>query len=294
MADQASTVSGVHVQAGQVDSNGSRLRDPPSPSGSDAERGHDHAGDRTSQIVNGIRFDAVGSDDLIAIVQSFVECGNSHIVHFLAVDPTVRASRDPAYRAELNGGDINIADGQPVAWSARLKGAFTKRIAGTDALELLCAAGVENGQAHYLYGSTQDVSERLEHHLRDRYAGIRIVGAEVPPMGMPAESAIAASAREIRNAGTDLLWIGIGTPNQHHVANRLRAHNAAPVILCVGAAFDFACGAKKRAPRWMQTLGVEWVHRLASEPRRLGRRYVLEGPRFVTAVLRECLGRRER
>ena len=167
MADQASTVSGVHVQAGQVDSNGSRLRDPPSPSGSDAERGHDHAGDRTSQIVNGIRFDAVGSDDLIAIVQSFVECGNSHIVHFLAVDPTVRASRDPAYRAELNGGDINIADGQPVAWSARLKGAFTKRIAGTDALELLCAAGVENGQAHYLYGSTQDVSERLEHHLRD-------------------------------------------------------------------------------------------------------------------------------
>lgn len=262
-----------------------------SPVALPVESSHTCLGGASVQTVNGIRFDLLSSDDLVRIAQSFVECGRSHVVHFLAVDPTVRAGRDAAYRRELNEGDLNIADGQPIAWAVRLNGQHTERIAGTEAVALLCNTGLQSLRTHYLYGSTPHVSQQLDSQLRARHPGIRIVGAESPPMGMPSERDLAVSAARIRSSGTDLLWIGIGTPNQHHVASRLRDLGAAPVILCVGAAFDFASGAKKRAPRWMQRLGLEWCHRLLSEPKRLGPRYLVESPRFLAAVAREHLGR---
>jgi len=244
----------------------------------------------STQTVNGIRFDLLGREDLVRITQSFVECGRSHIVHFLAVDPTVRAERDDDYRNVLNHGDLNIADGQPIAWAVRLNRQHTARIAGTDGFGLLCDAGVKQARTHYLYGGSQETSDRLRFQLRRRDRGIRVIGAEAPPFGMPTDAELVASAARVRASGADFLWIGIGTPNQHHVASRLRALGAAPVILCVGAAFDFMAGTKQRAPEWLQRLGLEWSHRLLSEPRRLGPRYLAGNPRFVAGVAREYLG----
>jgi N-acetylglucosaminyldiphosphoundecaprenol N-acetyl-beta-D-mannosaminyltransferase len=251
----------------------------------------ERSGVESTQVVNGIRFDLMGREDLVGIVKSFIASGGSHVVHFLAVDPTVRAARDEAYREVLNAGDVNIADGQPVAWAVRLRGRRTERIAGTDGVALLCEAGLKDARTHYLYGGSQQVNERLNFQLRRRYQGIRIVGAEAPRMGMPAEQELRDSVERIRASGAHMLWIGIGTPNQHHVANRLRELGAAPVILCVGAAFDFVSGTKERAPEWAQKLGLEWCHRLVKEPRRLGPRYLAGNPRFVVGVAREHLGR---
>jgi N-acetylglucosaminyldiphosphoundecaprenol N-acetyl-beta-D-mannosaminyltransferase len=244
--------------------------------------------------VNGIRFDLLDRRDLSRVVRSFLECGRSHVVHFLAVDPTVKATGQDSYRRLLNEGDLNLADGQPIAWAVGLKGGHTERIAGTDGFASLCDAGLRDGWRHYLYGSSQQVSERLRFQLRGSHRGIRIAGAEAPPMGMPCERELAASAARIRASGAELLWVGIGTPNQHRVARRLRDLDAAPVILCVGAAFDFASGSKRRAPRWLQRSGLEWAHRLLSEPRRLGPRYLAGNPRFLAGVARECLGARRR
>ena len=258
---------------------------------SHVEAGHACTPYKSSQVVNGIRFDLLSSDDLVQTVQSFVDCGRSHVVHFLAVDPTVRAGRDSAYRAELNESDLNIADGQPIAWAVQFNGKHTQRIAGTDAFALLCAAGLRRCYRHYLYGSTPSVVERLEVTLRERHCEIRIVGAEAPPMGMPGDQDLASTADRIRELKAELVWIGIGTPNQHHVASRLRDLDAAPVILCIGAAFDFASDTKQRAPKWMQKAGLEWCHRLLSEPRRLAPRYLLQGPSFITAVAREYIHR---
>jgi N-acetylglucosaminyldiphosphoundecaprenol N-acetyl-beta-D-mannosaminyltransferase len=252
---------------------------------------HACARGESTQIVNGIRFDLLDRADLGRIVQSFVWCGGSHVVHFLAVDPTVRAAQDDSYRAVLNDGDLNIADGQPIAWAIRLRGRRTERIAGTDGVTLLCEEGLRARRSHYLYGGSELVNERLRFQLRRRHAGIRIAGAEAPPWGMPSEQELAASAARIRASGAELLWIGVGTPNQHYVANRLRELGAAPVILCVGAAFDFVSGTKTRAPEWLQKLGLEWCHRLLSEPRRLAGRYLVGNPRFLLGVMREHLGR---
>jgi N-acetylglucosaminyldiphosphoundecaprenol N-acetyl-beta-D-mannosaminyltransferase len=257
----------------------------------DAESRGERLDAESTQVVNGIRFDLMEREDLVEIVRSFIASGGSHVVHVLAVDPTVRAARDEAYREVLNAGDVNIADGQPVAWAVRLTGRQTERIAGTDGVALLCDAGLEDARTHYLYGGSQQVNERLNFQLRRRYQGIRIVGAEAPPMGMPAEQELRDSAERIRASGAHMLWIGIGTPNQHHVANRLRELGAAPVILCVGAAFDFVSGTKERAPEWAQKLGLEWCHRLLSEPKRLGPRYLAGNPRFLMGVAREHLGR---
>jgi N-acetylglucosaminyldiphosphoundecaprenol N-acetyl-beta-D-mannosaminyltransferase len=245
----------------------------------------------STQIVNGIRFDLLDREDLGRIVQSFIRCGGSHVVHFLAVDPTVRAAQDDSYRRVLNDGDLNIADGQPIAWAIRLRGRQTERIAGTDGVTLLCENGLRARRSHYLYGGSELVNERLRFQLRRRHAGIRIVGAEAPPWGMPSDRELAESAARIKASGAELLWIGVGTPNQHYVASRLRDLGAAPVILCVGAAFDFVSGTKKRAPEWLQKLGLEWCHRLLSEPRRLAGRYLVGNPRFLVGVMREHLGR---
>jgi N-acetylglucosaminyldiphosphoundecaprenol N-acetyl-beta-D-mannosaminyltransferase len=251
---------------------------------------HGRVGYGSTQTVNGIRFDLLERQDLAQIVQSFVASGSSHVVHFLAVDPTVRAAHDDVYRQVLNEGDLNIADGQPIAWAIRLRGRRTERIAGTDGVTLLCEEGLQARRSHYLYGGSQMVNERLRFQLRRSHSGIRIVGAEAPPWGMPSEEELAASAARIRASGAELLWIGVGTPNQHYVASRLRELGAAPVILCVGAAFDFVSGTKQRAPEWMQSMGLEWCHRLLSEPRRLAGRYLVGNPRFVAGVVREHLG----
>ena len=289
LASDAAYGSDGHVSAGWVSAGGRVAR-------SDAlaavphESLHTCLGCRSAQTVNGVRFDLLGRQELVRITQSFVDCGRSHVVHFLAVDPTVRAAGDAGYRRVLNEGDLNIADGQPIAWAVRLNGQHTARIAGTDGFGLLCDAGVQQARTHYLYGGSQQTSDRLRFQLRRRDPGISVVGAEAPPFGIPTDAELQSSAARVRASGADFLWIGIGTPNQHHVASRLRELGAAPVILCVGAAFDFMAGTKQRAPEWVQRLGLEWSHRLLSEPRRLGPRYLVGNPRFVAGVAREYLG----
>jgi N-acetylglucosaminyldiphosphoundecaprenol N-acetyl-beta-D-mannosaminyltransferase len=96
---------------------------------------------------------------------------------------------------------------------------------------------------------------------------------------------VAEAAARMRAAGADAVWVGLGAPKQDLMAARLRDLDAAPTIFCVGAAFDFVAGTVKRAPRWMQRTGLEWLHRLLSEPRRLWRRYVIGNPRFVAGVV---------
>jgi len=225
-------------------------------------------------------------------VRGFVDCGASHVVHFVPADPTVRARRDPAYRDLLNLGDLNVADGKAVVWALHARGHRTPRISGSRAMELLAADGLGRGTRHFLYGGAHEVLGALCTRLRERHPGIQIVGFETPPFAAVDELGLDAVAARVRSAGADLLWVGLGTPKQDLAAERLRALGCAPVVLCVGAAFDFVSGAKRRAPRWMQRSGLEWFHRLASEPVRLWRRYLIGNPRFVAGVFRDLAAAR--
>lgn len=239
--------------------------------------------------VNGVRIDTITRESFVGALSMFLACGHSHVVHFCAAHPTVEARTDTSYREILNKGALNVADGMPVAWAARMFGSETERLAGTDAMNLASAWGLDRGLRHYLYGGTPETLQLLQHRLEETYPGILIVGVESPPFRPMTDEEVAGSARRIQDAGTQSLWVGLGAPKQDLMAHRLRTLQAAPVILCVGAAFDFVAGTIKRAPPWMQRSGLEWVHRLASEPRRLWKRYLVTNPRFVVGVARDGL-----
>ena len=237
-----------------------------------------------------MRVDAPGGAGLIGAVEGFLECGDGHVVHFLPSDPIVRAGQDPSYRDVLNRGDLNVPDGMPVVWALRLRGIRTERVAGADAMRRLAVWGRDRGLRHYLYGGRPPVVEALAGWFRR--TGAEVVGADAPPFRPASDEELREAAERMRAAGADVVWVGLGTPKQDLVAERLRDLGAAPVLCCVGAAFDFVAGAKRRAPAWMQRAGLEWTFRLAAEPRRLWRRYLVGGPRFVAAVSRDFLGGR--
>jgi N-acetylglucosaminyldiphosphoundecaprenol N-acetyl-beta-D-mannosaminyltransferase len=251
-----------------------------------------HARDSRSGIVNGVRLDPISRTELAERISEFVSCGSSHVVHFCAAHPTVLARKDYAYRDLLNRGDLNVPDGMPVAWVLRLFGCQAERLAGSDAMNFLCEWGVASGIRHYLFGSTPTVVARLKATLEARFPGIQIVGAESPPFRPLTDDEWAGTADRIRRVGADLLWVGLGAPKQDHAGERLRLLDAAPAILCVGAAFDFLSGARKRAPVWMQRSGLEWFHRCIHEPKRLGGRYVVGNSRFAAQVAHDYVLRR--
>ncbi|MGH2629464.1 MAG: WecB/TagA/CpsF family glycosyltransferase, partial [Actinomycetota bacterium] len=147
--------------------------------------------------VNGVRIDPVTPAEFLSIVGSFQECGASHLLHFCAAHPTVEARHDPAYRALLNSGDLNLPDGMPVAWAARTKGAPTMRLTGTDAMNLVTSWGVQRGLRHYLYGATGDTLTQLRENLATAHPGIEIVGMESPPFRPISDDELDATAERI-------------------------------------------------------------------------------------------------
>ena len=236
--------------------------------------------------VNGVRIDPVTRAEFVATVESYLKCGRSHVLHFCSAHPTVEARHDPAYRDLLNRGNLNLPDGLPVAWAARLSGRpGATRLPGTEGMQLVARWGLGRSLRHYLYGSTVETLELMKRRLAEDYPGIDIVGSESPPFRPLSDEEIEESGRRMRDAGAEAVWVGLGAPKQDVMAERLRDLQAAPAIFCVGAAFDFVAGLKKRAPDWMQRAGLEWLHRLASEPGRLWRRYLIGNPQFVAGVL---------
>jgi N-acetylglucosaminyldiphosphoundecaprenol N-acetyl-beta-D-mannosaminyltransferase len=259
--------------------------------------GHDDClSRRSSTLVNGVRIDPVTAGGLLDALETFLACGRPHVVHFLAAHPTVLARRDGRYRQILNKGDLNVPDGTGVAWAAGLLGHRAKQLPGTEGMHLAARWGVERSLSHYLFGGTPDTLNRCARTLEHRYPVIRVVGTESPAFRELSDQEMGEAANRMRAAGTQIAWVGLGTPKQDVAAERLRRLDAAPVIACVGAAFDFVAGTKRRAPAWMQEAGLEWLHRLASEPERLWKRYLVGNPVFVAGVVKDLIasGRKPR
>ena len=152
-----------------------------------------------------------------------------------------------------------------------------------------------NGEAprHYLLGGSPDTLEALRVHLAATYRQARVVGAESPPFEAPSEVDLRERDERIAASGAAMVWVGLGTPKQDWEVRRL-ADRLPVVAIAVGAAFDFLAGTKPQAPEWMQRSGLEWAFRLASEPRRLGRRYVWGNSVFMEEAVRTMVSIRQR
>ena len=209
----------------------------------------------------------------------------------LAISPspvyTIMLGHDrPEVRAALNA-NLAVPDGMPVVWALRLLGHRARRVYGPDLMQAVCARSVQTGWKHYLYGGMPGLPERLAANLQRRYPGLQVAGLESPPFRALSAAEDRAAVERLNASGADIVWVGLGSPKQDLWAAQHRAALTAPVIIVVGAAFDFFAGTVRQAPRWMQRSGLEWVFRLAVEPRRLWRRYLLYNPRFIWEVGRQ-------
>ena len=206
--------------------------------------------------------------------------------HFVNAYTIALADSDPDYATLLNDRvAVNFTDGVPVAWLGRRAYGFEAgqwpRVYGPDVMEAVLSR--DDGLRHFLLGGDEETLAALKRSVERRWPHSIIAGSESPPFRSLTTDELRDQDARICDSGADLIWVGLGTPKQDWEAARIAKSTGIPT-LAVGAAFDFIAGTKPQAPVWMQRSGTEWVFRLATEPRRLARRYLWGNPRFLLAV----------
>jgi N-acetylglucosaminyldiphosphoundecaprenol N-acetyl-beta-D-mannosaminyltransferase len=212
-----------------------------------------------------------------------------------AVHLVMVAQEDPATRDAVLGATLAVPDGQPLVWALHALGHQdgSSRVYGPELMARYCERAAGSGLRMYLYGGrNQGALVALASNLRDRYPGIRIVGGYAPPFTPPTPDEDDWIVEQINASGADVVWVGTGQPKQEKWMGRLRERLDVPMLIGVGAAFDFHAGLVPQAPSWMQSLGLEWTYRLGHEPRRLWRRYARYNPRFVIGFARQYAAHR--
>ena len=194
------------------------------------------------------------------------------------------------------GATLAVPDGQPLVWALRLLGhRRATRVYGPDLMAHFCARATRTRTPMYLYGGrTPEALELLEGRLRERFPGLNIVGGYSPPFRDLTPEEEERIASEIDRSGAAVVWVGTGQPKQEKWMLHMRPRLRAPLLVGVGAAFDFHAGLVRQAPPWMQRMGLEWAYRLSREPRRLWRRYARYNPRFVAAFAAQYARERRR
>lgn len=236
-------------------------------------------------------FDALDLRQALDLVAGYVDSGTFHSSCGVNVDQLVKMRRDPAFRDLVSRSDLITADGTPVVWASRLLGRpLPARLPSIDLFEALLGEAAQRGWGVYLLGAREEVLESAVAWYRRRDPDLRIVGHHHGYFGPQEERRIAG---EIRDAAPQLLFIGISSPKKEHfVAQQRGTLGDIPFVLGVGGAFDIAAGRTRRAPSWMARVGLEWTFRLAQEPRRLARRYLLDDLGFARLLGRELAASR--
>jgi len=179
---------------------------------------------------------------------------------------------------------MNLPDGMPLVWIGKLFGLPVSRTCGPDLFEKVMLESPRTGLKHFLFGGKEGVAEKVADVFRARAPGIEIVGTYCPPFRQMTESEDAAVVEMILQSGADIVWVGMSSPKQD-IWMDTHLDRLPLCMIGVGAAFDFHSGAVRRAPQWMQKAGLEWLHRLITEPRRLWRRYLVMAPKFIWLMI---------
>jgi N-acetylglucosaminyldiphosphoundecaprenol N-acetyl-beta-D-mannosaminyltransferase len=206
-----------------------------------------------------------------------------------AVNLVMNAQENPATMEAVMAATLAVPDGQPLVWALRALGhAGATRVYGPDLMANYCARAARTGTRMYLYGGRGERErELLARRLCERNPGLRIVGGASPPFTPLTLAEDERLLADIDASGAQVVWVGTGQPKQEQWMHRMRPRLQAPLLIGVGAAFDFHAGLVRQAPPWMGRNGLEWAYRLSREPRRLWRRYARYNPRFVVGFARQ-------
>jgi N-acetylglucosaminyldiphosphoundecaprenol N-acetyl-beta-D-mannosaminyltransferase len=247
----------------------------------------------------GIGVSAIDYDLAATEMERWARQNSPHYVCVATVNALVQGQNDQEFRRIHNAAGLVTPDGMPLVWLSRLMGfRQVQRVYGPDLLLHVCRRSAGNLR-HYFYGGRPGVADLLARNLGAQCPGLLVAGTGAPPvypgttryrpLTSEEESALIET---INNSGADIVWVGLGTPYQERwMAEHVRKLRA-PVLVGVGAAFDFHTGLVRQAPHWMQRAGLEWLFRLIMEPRRLWRRYLIGNSIFLWLILCQALGRR--
>ncbi len=249
-------------------------------------------------VILGIPIDNLSMDETLDRLEEFVQTGrkygNTHQIVTVNTDFLVKSTRDSNLRALLQEADLATADGMPLVWGARMLGMHLKeRVTGADLVPALAERAAQKGLTLYLLGAAPGVAASAARILQQYAPGLKIVGIQSPPF-RPIEETDPALLEDIRLKKPDILLVAFGNPKQEKWIQRYGPELNVPVMIGVGGSLDFLAGKTRRAPRWMQRMGMEWFHRMMSEPGRLWKRYVVDLAVFSTLFLRQVWWLRRR
>lgn len=239
----------------------------------------------------GIGISAITLDKAVQRISTWIDRGVRHYVNVCTVHTIMECHRNPELFNIVNKSGLAVPDGMPLVWLGHYCGfKEMNRGYGPDLMLALCDYSVSRGYKHFFYGGNDGVAQELSDVLARRYPGLQIVGAYSPPFGDVGLLEEQSVIETINDLHPDIVWVGLGTPKQDYwVANHRKFLNA-PVLIAVGAAFDFHTGRVRQAPELMQRSGLEWLFRLAIEPRRLAHRYLVYNPLFIMHILLQLIG----
>ena len=237
--------------------------------------------------IRGLRFHALTEAQVIEHVLRELSAGRGGWVITPNIDHLRRVCNDPALRPLYERADLVVADGMPLIWVSRLLGTpLPERVAGSTLLSTLSAAAADAHRSVFLLGGDEGTAEASAQLLRERYPNLKIAGVCCPPAGFEKDAAkLEALTSDLIKADPDIIYVALGSPKQEWLIDALMQRLPRAWWLGIGISFSLLCGRVRRAPRWMQHTGLEWLHRLFQEPKRLARRYLMHGLPFALGLL---------
>jgi N-acetylglucosaminyldiphosphoundecaprenol N-acetyl-beta-D-mannosaminyltransferase len=244
--------------------------------------------------LGGVLVDQVDPSLAVERLRGFLASGRPHQVATVNLDFVSIAGRQAAFRAAINRAELAVADGMPLVWLSRLRGRpLAARITGHELVEACCRLAAETGRGVFLLGAAPGVAAAAARELEARHPGLRVVGTYSPPFGPLTAAEDARMVRMVREAAPGFLFVALGPPRQELWIRAYLEELGVPVAMGVGCVLDVLAGEVRRAPGWAQRAGLEWACRLAQEPRRLWKRYVLDDvPTLGRLVLEAARERR--
>lgn len=229
------------------------------------------------RVVFGVAVDVVSQEETVRRIMAWcADAAPAGIVVTPNLAHVFNLQKDERLRAAYARARLVVADGQPLVWMSRLDGGPRLHlVTGSDLIDPICAAAAEQGRSVFLLGSRAAILESAAARLVARHRGLRIAGMHAPPMGFDSSAeARAIAIAAVRAAAADIVLVALGSPKQELWSAEYAEASGAHAIICIGAGLDFIAGARRRAPRLVRRIGAEWLWRAASEPRRLGGRYL--------------------
>jgi N-acetylglucosaminyldiphosphoundecaprenol N-acetyl-beta-D-mannosaminyltransferase len=243
--------------------------------------------------VLGVRMDAVQIPEVVARMEEWItKREGCHFVAVTDMHSVMEAQHNAEFKAILNSADLVVPDGFPLVWLGRRKGFpwMRRRVYGPELMLRFCAESASKEYRHFFYGGAPGVAEELARRFALQFPGLFVAGSFCPPFRPLTTEEDEASIAAIEHSRADIVWVGLGAPKQERWMFAKRHKLRVPLLVGVGAAFDFHTGRVAQAPGWMRDHGLEWIFRLSQEPRRLWRRYLIQGSEFVALLLLELLG----